>query len=135
VINLAPNKERVFEEAFRVLRPGGRLMVSDLVLLKELPEVMKKGLDSTSCVAGAMMKDKYIEAIKTVGFENVKIIEEKQYCPEDFADDPDAEVLTLNPKTNVTETKKVSELDEKAIQRMKETLEAISSINVSATKP
>jgi ubiquinone/menaquinone biosynthesis C-methylase UbiE len=135
VINLAPNKKRVFEEAFRVLRPGGRLMVSDIVLLKELPEEIKKGMDSTSCVTGAMLKDKYIETIKAVGFENVKLIEEKHYCPEDFADDPDAEVLTFNPKTNVTETKKVSELDQKAKQRMKETLEATLSINVSAIKP
>jgi ubiquinone/menaquinone biosynthesis C-methylase UbiE len=135
VINLAPDKKKVFQEAFRVLKPKGRLMVSDLVLLKELPEAMKKGMNPTSCVTGAMMKDKYIETIKTVGFEKVTIAEEKQYRSEDFADDPDAEVLTFNPKTNATETKKVSELDEKAKQRMKETLEAVSSINVSAIKP
>jgi len=135
VINLAPDKKKVFQEAFRVLKSKGRLMVSDLVLLKELPEAVKKGMNPTSCVTGAMMKDKYIETIKTVGFENVTIAEEKQYRSEDFADDPNAEVLTFNPKTNATETKKVSELDEKAKQRMKETLEAVSSINVSAIKP
>jgi arsenite methyltransferase len=135
VINLAPNKKRVFQEAFRVLKSGGRLMVSDLVLLKELPEAVKKGMDSTSCITGAIMKDKYIETIKSVGFENVRIIQENGYCSEDFEGDPDAEVLTFNPKTNATETKKVSELDEKAKQRMKETLNAILSINVSATKP
>jgi SAM-dependent methyltransferase len=134
VINLTPNKKRVFQEAFRVLKSGGRLMISDLVLLKELPEAMKKGMNSTSCVTGAIMKEKYIETIKTVGFENVRIIQEKGYS-EDLADDPDAEVLTFNPKTNATETKKVSELDEKAKQRMKKTLEAILSINVSAIKP
>ena len=135
VINLAPNKKRVFQEAFRVLKSGGRLMISDLVLLKELPEAVKKAMDSTSCVAGAIMKNKYIETIKKVGFRNVGIIQEKGYGSEDLADDPDAEVLTFNPKTNVTETKKVSELDEKAKQRLKETLEATLSINVSATKP
>ena len=135
VINLTPNKKRVFQEAFRVLKSGGRLMVSDLVLLKELPEAVKKGMDSTSCITGAMMKNKYMEIIKTVGFENVRIIQEKRYCSDDFEDDPDAEVLTFNPKTNATETKKVSQLDEKAKQRMKETLEAILSINVSAIKP
>ena len=110
-------------------------MVSDLVLLKELPDAMKKVMDSTSCITGAMMKDKYIETIKKVGFQNVRIIQEKRYCAEDFEDDPDAEVLAFNPKTNTTETKKVSELDEKAKQRMKDTLEAILSINVSAIKP
>jgi len=135
VINLTPDKKRVFREALRVLKPGGRLMVSDLVLLKELPEAMKKGMDSTSCVAGAIMKDKYIETINAVGFENVRIIQEKSYHSEDLANDPDEEVLVFNPKTNATETKRVSELDDKAKQRMKEILEATLSINVSATKP
>lgn len=135
VINLTPNKEKAFQEAFRVLKSGGRLMISDLVLLKELPETMKKEMDSTNCVTGAILKDKYIEAIKTVGFKNVKIAQEKQYCSEDFASDPDAEVLAFNPKTNVTETKKVSELDEKAKQRLNETLETVLSISVSAIKP
>ena len=134
VINLTPNKKRVFQEAFRVLKSRGRLVVSDLVLLKDIPDAVKKGMDSTSCITGAIMKDKYIETIKTVGFKNVRIIQEKRYS-EDLADDPDAEVLTFNPKTNATETKKVSELDEKARQRMKETLEAILSINVCAIKP
>ncbi len=135
VINLTPDKKRVFKEAFRVLKSGGRLMVSDLVLLKELPEAKKKGMDSTSCVAGAMLKDKYIETIHAAGFRDIRITQEKQYCAEDFADDPDAEVLTFNPKTNATETKKVSQLDEKAKQRMKEILEATLSISVSAAKP
>lgn len=135
VINLTPDKRRVFQEAFRVLKPGGRLMMSDLVLLKELPEAMKKRMDSTSCVAGAIMKDKYIETINAVGFTNVRIIQEKSYHSEDLTSDPDAEVLTFNPKTNAAETKKVSELNEKAKQRMKEILEATLNINVSATKP
>jgi len=135
VINLAPNKKRVFQEAFRVLKPEGRLMVSDLVLLKELPDALRRNMDSTSCVAGAMLKDKYIEAIKAAGFKSVRIVDEKQYHLEDFADDPDAEVMTFNPKTNATETKKVSELDDKAKQRMKEILETTMSISVSATKP
>lgn len=135
VINLAPNKKKVFQEAFRVLKSGGRLMISDLVLLKELPDAMKKVMDSTSCITGAMMKDKYIETIKKVGFENVRILQEKGYCSEDFEDDPDAEIQIFNSKTNTTETKKVSELDEREKQRMKETLEAVLSINVSAIKP
>jgi len=135
VINLTPDKKRVFQEAFRVLKPGGRLMVSDIVLLKELPETTKKGMSSTSCVAGAIRKDKYVETINAVGFKNVRIIQEKPYHSEDFGTDPDAEVLTFNSKTNTTETKKVSELDEKAKQRMKEIMEATLSINVSADKP
>jgi ubiquinone/menaquinone biosynthesis C-methylase UbiE len=135
VINLTPNKKKVFQEAFRVLKSGGRLMVSDLVLLKELPNAVKKAMDSTSCITGAMMKNKYLETIRTAGFENVRIIQEKGYRSEDLEDDPDAEVLTFDSKTNATETKKVSELDERAKQKMKETLKTILSISVSAIKP
>lgn len=134
VINLTPNKKKVFQEAFRVLKPRGRLMISDIVLLKELPEEIKKVVDPTSCVTGAIMKDRYLKTIEAVGFENVRIYEEKHYDP-DFADDPDATVLIFNKETNAAETRKVSDLDENAKQRMEEALKAISSISVSATKP
>jgi SAM-dependent methyltransferase len=134
VINLTPNKRKVFQEAFRVLKPKGRLMVSDLVLLKELPREINKVLDPTSCVTGAILKDKYLETIKTVGFENVRIDAENHYQP-DLENDPDATVWIFNKKSNATETKKVSELDEKAKRRLKETMKGITSISVSATKP
>lgn len=72
VINLSPDKERVFKEAFRVLKPGGRLMVSDLVLLKELPDFIKKSVVSyVSCIAGAIRKEEYMGAIKGAGFQEV----------------------------------------------------------------
>jgi arsenite methyltransferase len=134
VINLTPNKKKVFQEAFRVLKPKGRLMISDIVLLKHLPREIKRVIDPTSCVTGAIMKEEYLETIKAVGFENVKIRQENHYDP-DFEDDPDSEVLIFNKETKAAETKKVSELDEKAKQRIKEILEEISSISVSATKP
>jgi SAM-dependent methyltransferase len=135
VINLTPDKGRVFEEALRVLRPGGRLMVSDLVLSKELPQAIKRGVSAASCIAGAILKDRYIEKIAEAGFENVRILQEKQYCPEGSVGNPGVEVLTFNPKTNVTETKKVSELDEDARRRVKRMWEAVLDIDVSATKP
>lgn len=134
VINLSPNKKKVFQEAFRVLKPKGRLMVSDLVLLKALPKEINKVLDPTSCVTGAIMKNEYLKTIKSVGFENVRIDEENHYDP-DLAADPDATVQIFNAKTNTIETKKVSELDKKEKQRMEETLKGISSISVSAIKP
>jgi ubiquinone/menaquinone biosynthesis C-methylase UbiE len=80
VINLAPNKKRVFEEAFRVLASKGRLMVSDIVLLKKLPESIQSNVEAyAGCIAGAELKDKYLELIKNAGFEQVTVVDEKTY--------------------------------------------------------
>ena len=76
VINLAPNKEKVFKESYRVLKKGGRMFVSDIVLLRELSEEQKKDEKLISgCVAGASQKQDYINLIKGVGFE-VRILSE-----------------------------------------------------------
>ena len=70
VINLAPDKDKVFAEAFRVLRKGGELFVSDIVLLEELSEEQKKDEKLlTGCVAGALQKKDYLDKIKNAGFE------------------------------------------------------------------
>jgi arsenite methyltransferase len=77
VINLSPDKPQVFREAHRALKPGGRLMVSDLVLLTGLPDAIKKSASAyVSCVAGAALKDDYLKAIKKAGFKEVKVVEE-----------------------------------------------------------
>ncbi len=77
VINLSPDKEKVFREAYRALKPGGRLMVSDLVTEGELPEEIRKSFDAwASCIAGALEKNQYLSTIKNAGFQNVKIISE-----------------------------------------------------------
>jgi arsenite methyltransferase len=78
VINLSPDKKRVFEEAHRVLSPKGRLLVSDIVLLKPLPEAIRKNVEAyAGCLAGAELKDKYLELIRNAGFQEVKTIEEE----------------------------------------------------------
>ncbi len=76
VINLAPNKSKVFNEAYRVLKKGGKMFVSDIVLLKELDEKQKNNDELISgCVAGALIKRDYLDKIKQSGFE-VKILSE-----------------------------------------------------------
>jgi SAM-dependent methyltransferase len=74
VINLVTDKDSVFREAFRVLRPGGRLAISDRVLRRELPEEARRDLDLWSaCVSGALMEEDYIRRIENAGFENVEV--------------------------------------------------------------
>ncbi|MCL4416870.1 MAG: arsenite methyltransferase [Actinobacteria bacterium] len=77
VINLAPDKDRVFSEAFRVLKPGGRIMVSDIVLTKELPDFVIDNVTAyVGCISGATIKDSYLNSIKKAGFTDVKIMDE-----------------------------------------------------------
>jgi arsenite methyltransferase len=86
VINLSPDKTRVFEEAYRVLKPGGRLMVSDMVLTRELPEDVKNSLAAyAGCVAGASMKEDYLMTIANAGFENVEVLSEQSFGSDELA--------------------------------------------------
>jgi ubiquinone/menaquinone biosynthesis C-methylase UbiE len=80
VINLSPDKGRVFEEAYRVLKPGGRLMISDITLLKSLPDFVKQNIDAyIQCVAGALLKEDYLAEIRSAGFKNVTVIDQKTF--------------------------------------------------------
>ncbi len=77
VINLSPDKARTFAEAYRVLKPGGRLMVSDIVLLSEIPESIRNSAKAlVSCLGGAVMRDEYLRLIEEAGFEGTKVIDE-----------------------------------------------------------
>ncbi len=74
VINLSPDKEKVFNEAFRVLAPGGKLAVSDIVTAGPLPEAIKQSLSAwAGCVAGAVEAEDYIGMMKSVGFTDISI--------------------------------------------------------------
>jgi arsenite methyltransferase len=80
VVNLAPDKLKVFQEAYRVLKPDGRLMVSDHVTQGELPKDVRNSFDAwAGCIAGALEKTEYLDKIKQAGFANVKIVSQKPY--------------------------------------------------------
>ncbi len=75
VINLSPDKPRVFGEAFRVLKPGGRIAVSDIVALAPMPAELRKDLELyTGCVAGASPVDDLRAMLKRTGFINIRIV-------------------------------------------------------------
>jgi arsenite methyltransferase len=122
VINLAPDKDRVFEEAYRVLKPGGRLMVSDIVLLKELPNNVKKSVQAyVGCLSGAILKTKYLAKIKYAGFENIRIMDKAHFEVDLMASDPTAKALMKKGKAPAKKRDKIAD--------------SVLSIKVSAIKP
>lgn len=122
VINLSPDKKTVFKEAFRVLRPGGRLMVSDMVLLKELPDYVKNSIEAyVGCVGGAIMKNEYLDAVKKAGFQDVKVMDEAVYPMESITND--STVKTIIKKAGIT------------AQKLNELSNSVASIKVYGQKP
>lgn len=122
VINLSPEKQKVFNEAFRVLKPGGRLMVSDLVLVKELPEIIRESVEAyVGCLAGAVNKDEYLKFIKTAGFKDVTVVSESNYPIEAMANDITAQVVKNNPQIKIKD--------------LKDTANVVVSVKISAKKP
>jgi SAM-dependent methyltransferase len=122
VINLSTEKKRVFQEAYRALKPGGRLMVSDIVLSKKLPEIIRKNVSAyIGCISGAEIKNKYLQMIKDAGFREIKIIQENDFPVEDMVNDPTAKAIVKNSKIPTEEIKKIAT--------------TVTSIKVSATKP
>jgi len=80
VINLSPDKPAVFAEAFRVLKPGGRMIVSDLVLKQPLSDDVRHSVEAyVGCVAGASLHTEYLELIRGAGFGDVQTVEERSY--------------------------------------------------------
>ena len=122
VINLVPNKDKAFKEAFRVLKPGGRLMVSDIVLLKKLPDFVKDSIEAyVGCIAGAATKDRYLGAIKSAGFGDVTVIDETVFPLDCMTNDPTGQAILKSLKGTP--------------EQLKEVQNSISSIKVGAFKP
>lgn len=95
VINLSTDKEQVFQEAYRVLKANGRIMISDIVTEGELPESIKKSLAAwAGCVAGALEKTQYLETIRKAGFKNVNIVSESPFTI-DVPGKPTAKIMSV----------------------------------------
>jgi len=85
VINLSEDKQQVFNEAFRILKPSGRLMVSDMVLLADLPDAVLKSPElHAGCIAGALHKEDYLSKIKKAGFKEVNVTKEDPVSLTDY---------------------------------------------------
>ncbi|MFH1100707.1 MAG: arsenite methyltransferase [Methanobacteriota archaeon] len=109
VINLSPDKRSVFHEIFRVLKPGGRLMVSDIVLLQELPESIRSSVAAyVGCISGAILKDDYIQVIKDAGFTSVNVVDETVFPVEFMVNDPNVHALIKKERLS---SKKLKEME------------------------
>lgn len=103
VVNLSPDKPQVFREALRVLRPGGRMFVSDLVLTRALPAELRRRVDlHVGCIAGALLRDDYLGAIRDAGFTEVEIVRESRYGTVGAGDQDDAWEQALGSVVSVT---------------------------------
>lgn len=122
VINLSNRKEQVFQEAFRVTKPNGRIMISDIILLTELPDYVKNSVEGhIACLSGSVKKDDYINAITKAGFKDISIDKQAHFPIELMLTDPIAQKIIL--ANNLTE------------KEMKDIANSIASISISAKKP
>ena len=122
VINLSPDKGRVFQEAFRVLKPGGRLMISDIVLLQELPNLMRESIEAyIGCLSGAIKKEVYLRKIESAGFQDIRVMGETSFSTEFFFNDPAAKAMI--------------EKSGMPPEKVREIAGSVVSIKVSAVKP
>jgi arsenite methyltransferase len=122
VINLSPDKSGVFKEAFRVLKPGGRLMVSDIVLEGELPDAVRKSAAAyVGCVSGAVIKEDYLKLIRKAGFRDVEVLAE--------------DVFSLDCMAGDDSTRRVIDKLNLPRERVDTILHSVISAKVKAIKP
>jgi len=111
VINLSRDKPGVFKEAFRVLKPGGRIMVSDIVLLGDLPEKIRDSIEAyVGCIAGASKKSDYLDAINAAGFQDVRVVGENAFLAGSMIDDPTINAIVEEAQITPSQMNKLAPL-------------------------
>jgi arsenite methyltransferase len=96
VINLSPDKERVFKEAYRVLKSGGRMVISDIVTDRELPDDIRKSFSAwAECIGGALTRKEYLSAIKNAGFDRIKVLDEKVFLEEGMSEKIKGRIISI----------------------------------------
>ncbi|MTK63939.1 MAG: arsenite methyltransferase, partial [Methanobacterium sp.] len=99
VINLTPDKLVAYKEAFRVLKPGGRIMVSDLVTDGELPEEIKQSFEAWSeCTAGAIEKEEYLDKIRNAGFSDIEIVKQHYFTESNLNERLVGKIISIQVK-------------------------------------
>jgi arsenite methyltransferase len=99
VINLSPDKSKVFQEAYRALKPKGRLIVSDIVSEGVLPDEIRDNPDAWACcIGGALEQQEYLEEIKRAGFEDVEVVSSRGFYIENKANQTKEKLLSITVK-------------------------------------
>ena len=108
VINLSTDKPKVFQEAYRVLKPGGSLMVSDIVLLEDLPDYLNGSVEAyIRCIAGAIRKEEYLNAIREAGFDEITVVSESHFPAEFIAGQPLLKELAAQMNIPMSELQRI----------------------------
>lgn len=135
VINLSPDKDAVFREAFRVLRPGGRMSISDMVIDGDLPQSIRSRLDAwAACIAGALDESIYLDKIRAAGFDKVEVLS-RDFLTADQISDEEAQLLIVGPDGQVSEGEEARALLSEANISPRELAQKVASIRVKAYKP
>jgi len=135
VINLSPDKDAVFGEAYRVLRPGGRMSVSDIVVDGDLPQAIRSRLDAwAGCLAGALDESVYLDKIRAAGFEEVEVAS-RNYTDASQLTEEEMQLLVVRPDGQVTEGEEAQALLDEAGLSPRDLARKVASIKVTAHKP
>ena len=136
VINLSPDKDAVFGEAFRVLRPGGRMSVSDIVVDGDLPQSIRSSLNAwAGCIAGALGEEVYLGKIRAAGFEGIEVQSRDHPTASQVAEAEEIQTLVVGTDGQVAEGEEAQALLAEAGVSPAELAHKIASIKVKAYKP